>query len=550
MKPSPFRLLIVLCLLVLSSSSQNRIIDSLSTLLKTDKEDTNQVNHLNGISFECRATDPVKAFETAKQAEALAGKLNYLKGVTTSNVWMGTAILNQGKTEESFSYLNKGNELAKEYNFPSLQSKALISLAIANSNLGNFKETLAGLNECIKILEVLKDKKNIANVYTLIGNTHNSQGNYSDALTYQLKSLTLRRELKDKNGEAASYNNLGNVYKSLGNLSEALEYYRKAEKLNIETGNKSWLANNYANISTVYYQLALATQLTEIKTQESYFVEARQAAQKALDTKAGINDANFFASVYHNIALMDVSQAKFARQRGDKKLANEKLNEALASYKKVLEMREQTHNKDGLSKVLGNIAIVYGELGKYDEGRKYFLESLKISEEIGSLEQQKSDYRNMATFDSIQGNYKNAFLNYQMFIRLRDSMDNKENTEKMISAQLNYEFEVKRTADSVKTMERENSEHLKHEQEIKQQKLYTFGGIIGFALMIVVAAVSFKAYRQKQKTNAIITEQKIRLEVKQKEVMDSIEYAKRIQTSLMPNDKYIQKKLDDLKRKG
>ncbi|MCE3228201.1 MAG: protein serine/threonine phosphatase [Bacteroidetes bacterium] len=550
MKPSPFRLLIVLCLLVLSSSSQNRIIDSLSTLLKTDKEDTNQVNHLNGISFECRATDPVKAFETAKQAEALAGKLNYLKGVTTSNVWMGTAILNQGKTEESFSYLNKGNELAKEYNFPSLQSKALISLAIANSNLGNFKETLAGLNECIKILEVLKDKKNIANVYTLIGNTHNSQGNYSDALTYQLKSLTLRRELKDKNGEAASYNNLGNVYKSLGNLSEALGYYRKAEKLNIETGNKSWLANNYANISTVYYQLALATQLTEIKTQESYFVEARQAAQKALDTKAGINDANFFASVYHNIALMDVSQGKFARQRGDKKLANEKLNEALASYKKVLEMREQTHNKDGLSKVLGNIAIVYGELGKYDEGRKYFLESLKISEEIGSLEQQKSDYRNMATFDSIQGNYKNAFLNYQMFIRLRDSMDNKENTEKMISAQLNYEFEVKRTADSVKTMERENSEHLKHEQEIKQQKLYTFGGIIGFALMIVVAAVSFKAYRQKQKTNAIITEQKIRLEVKQKEVMDSIEYAKRIQTSLMPNDKYIQKKLDDLKRKG
>lgn len=90
---------------------------------------------------------------------------------------------------------------------------------------------------------------------------------------------------------------------------------------------------------------------------------------------------------------------------------------------------------------------------------------------------------------------------------------------------------------------------MKHDQEIQQQKTYTYGGAIGFLLMIVVAAVTFRAYKQKQKANEIISQQKLVVEEKQKQILDSIYYAKRIQQSLLPTEKYIHRSLKKLAKK-
>ena len=64
--------------------------------------------------------------------------------------------------------------------------------------------------------------------------------------------------------------------------------------------------------------------------------------------------------------------------------------------------------------------------------------------------------------------------------------------------------------------------------------------------MLLVAIVSLKAYKNKQRANVIISEQKATVEKqkhlvdeKQKEILDSIRYAKRIQISLLPTEKYI-----------
>jgi len=68
--------------------------------------------------------------------------------------------------------------------------------------------------------------------------------------------------------------------------------------------------------------------------------------------------------------------------------------------------------------------------------------------------------------------------------------------------------------------------------------------------MLLVAFLIFRSYRIKQKHNEIITQQKFEVEKqkelveeKQKEIVDSIKYARRIQQSLLPTDKYIQRNL-------
>ena len=66
--------------------------------------------------------------------------------------------------------------------------------------------------------------------------------------------------------------------------------------------------------------------------------------------------------------------------------------------------------------------------------------------------------------------------------------------------------------------------------------------------MIIVAGVSFLAYRQKNKANEIISHQKQLVEEKQREILDSIHYAKRIQIALLPTEKYIKRTLKFLQK--
>ena len=143
---------------------------------------------------------------------------------------------------------------------------------------------------------------------------------------------------------------------------------------------------------------------------------------------------------------------------------------------------------------------------------------------------------------------KLALLHYKKYIAARDSIANDENVKKQTQTEMQYEFDKQQTTDSIKHAELAKQDNLKHAQEIHQQKIYTYGGGLGFLLMIIVAGVSFRAYREKQKANSIISLQKELVEMKQKEIVDSIYYARTIQRSLLPTEKYIENSLKRLKK--
>ena len=86
-------------------------------------------------------------------------------------------------------------------------------------------------------------------------------------------------------------------------------------------------------------------------------------------------------------------------------------------------------------------------------------------------------------------------------------------------------------------------------EELQRQKVVRNSFITGFALVLVLALVIFRSFKQKQKANIEITKQKHVIEEKQKEILDSIYYARRIQRALITNEKYIHKKLKFLNSK-
>jgi len=66
--------------------------------------------------------------------------------------------------------------------------------------------------------------------------------------------------------------------------------------------------------------------------------------------------------------------------------------------------------------------------------------------------------------------------------------------------------------------------------------------------------VFYKSAKQKSRDNILLAEKNLIieehrsvLELKNKEILDSIKYAKRIQMAILPNEKYIERNLKELK---
>ncbi len=141
-----------------------------------------------------------------------------------------------------------------------------------------------------------------------------------------------------------------------------------------------------------------------------------------------------------------------------------------------------------------------------------------------------------ALYDST-GNYKKAFEYYKLFIVYKDSIVNNENTKKQTRLEMNYEFEKKEAAAAA---ERQKQEAVAEAESRKQQMVIWF--VVAVAMTVAVFALFiFRALRIARKQKQVIEQQKHLVEEKQKEILDSIHYARRIQTALLPTEKYIDK---------
>ncbi len=91
--------------------------------------------------------------------------------------------------------------------------------------------------------------------------------------------------------------------------------------------------------------------------------------------------------------------------------------------------------------------------------------------------------------------------------------------------------------------------------QLRKQQIIIWSTILGLLLAIVSGVFIFNRFKVTQKQKRIIENQKTLVEhqkhlveEKQKEILESIYYARRIQRSLLTSEKYIDKNLKKLKK--
>ena len=402
----------------------------------------------------------------------------------------------------------------------------LAKLCDEYTKIGEYGPALLNGRNGISIFELLPDtiRKGpqlylLAQCYNNIGNVFREQGDYLNALDNYFKSLKIKERVGNKKEISITLNNMGIVYKNQGDFTKALENYFKALKIDEELKNKRGIATKYGNIGVVYFE-------------EHDHPKALQYWLQALKLDEQLNNKTGIARHLGNIGNVYYDQLNYTQ--------------ALKYYTRALKINQELDRKNGIAIWLGNIGSVYIKQKKYVEAESYLLRSLKLSDSIHALNLEKDQFGNLSDLYAERGDYKKSLVYYKKFVAARDTIANDENIRKQTRIEMKYVFNKQQTTDSIRNSEAIKRETLKHEQEIHQQRIYTYGGGIGFALMLIIASVSLWAFRQKRNANAIISHQKYLVEEKQKEILDSIHYAKRIQRSLLPTEKYINKNINRL----
>ncbi|MBI5217536.1 MAG: tetratricopeptide repeat protein [Bacteroidia bacterium] len=469
-------------------AQKQNTIDSLLNIISKTKQDTVKIITLGILSDNYRGNYPEKAIQYATQGMNLAEKINYKKGFSICCNKIGIIHKEQCRYDQ-----------AERFCFSALQAAQELSDSpeIATARLG---------------------KKLIAIIFNNIGEIYRIQGIYDKAITFYLKSVKNREEISDKDGISECYNNIGSVQIAQGNFIKAVEYFQKSLEICEEIHNMKGIATCYNNLGIV------CAQQNELDKAAEYFLQSLKINETTFN-KNGI------AECCNNLGLIHEMKKNF--------------NKAIEYYSKSLKIAEEQGDKNIVSRILGNISLIKINLKKYNEAIELAQKSLQIALEIGSLDNQSNSYSILAEANDSLGYTKESYKNYKLFIAIQDSMFNIAKHKQLSEMESKYQNEKKK-----KEIELLNKNKALQQTEIKQQRTQKYAFIGGFILMLLLAVVILRSYREKRKANILLESQKKEIE-KQKEYIeyihedltDSIRYAERIQNAVLPREQYIRELL-------
>jgi tetratricopeptide (TPR) repeat protein len=268
---------------------QQRKIDSVITLLQTDKEDTNKVIHLNYLARHLKSAAPDKAIDYANRALSLAQTNTYPLGVAEAYSNLGNAYCDLGHYPRALDYYLKSLALAEKLGNKKVIAKNKGNLGVMYWEEGDYLKALSYDLDALKMYEALGIKTSVALTNGNIAGVYYQMGNKDRALTYYNKALAMDEELNDKEGTAIDLGNIGSLYKDMGKYDEALDNDFKAIKLDNELHDERTIAAVTGNIGNVY-------------TIQKNYVAAEKYLKKALALADSVNYIDVERDVNQSLA--------------------------------------------------------------------------------------------------------------------------------------------------------------------------------------------------------------------------------------------------------
>jgi serine phosphatase RsbU (regulator of sigma subunit)/Tfp pilus assembly protein PilF len=433
----------------------------------------------------------------------------------------------------------KDHPLPQKKYFHKLLASALNNKGYAFKLTGNTETAIVCYQKALKIKQQLKDKEGTADILNSIGIIYDDLGDINKALEFYHKALKIYREINSNVGIASSLNNLGYIYELQGEAEKALESHKESLKISEAINDKSGMASSLHNIGLIY------NNMNENEKALEYYYKSIKLSEEIKSNRALVATLCNVARIYAKHGEPDCKDKPAA-------CTKQAMKNAIELSERAISIAAETNDLKGLSLGNDNMANIKLLQGKYSEALPYALKCMEIGEQLDFPENIRAAALVLKKIYEKQDKYKEALKMYELSVQMSDSINNRETRKASLKKQFQIEYEFQSAKDSIANAAKITEEKLRSEQEVTRQRTFTYSGIAGLCVMIIVAALSFRAYRTKQKANVIISaqkqfveEQKHIIEEKHKEITDSINYAERIQRSFLATEEMLKENLQE-----
>ncbi len=256
--------------------------------------------------------------------------------------------------------------------------------------------------------------------------------------------------------------------------------------------------------------------------------------EKALELRKEINDVSGLGTSYYNIAN------NFA-DLGDKK-------RSLEYHFKALEIFRAVKDNFNSAFCMNEIAMNYMQINRIEESKMYADSALKIAKENEVLEAEMEVYKTLyMVYERVKDPVKELFY-YKKYNELMFKINSESQAAEIGKMETRYEYESKI---QLQKLEQEKKDELQR-ADSQRQNVIIFSIALILCIVIGFSVFLFNRFKliKKQKTliesqKKIVEEKALEVEIKQKEILDSIHYAKRIQNTLLAHKTFVDDNLNN-----
>jgi CheY-like chemotaxis protein len=340
-----------------------------------------------------------------------------------------------------------------------------------------------------------------------------------------------------------------------------------------EINNYQLELEKHKNANNTIQQANYLNKIAYLYWDNGVYNKAIENFTQSLQINQANNNKNGIKSIYYNIGLIYSDQENYT--------------EALSNFNKGLDIARNLNQKEGIYTGLINKASALKNLAKYAEAIVSLTEALEIAQELSNLKLIRTCYGMLAENYELLGDSENTMKYFELFAsvdkhikaeqikeieerskqEVQKAQTEKTRTQQALTEKSDQLEETQQTLEASKKLSKQQELELEvkelaireKEAELKNEKIIRYGITFIFVVILIFSILIFRQFKEKKKANQKLGEQNIQIiaqkeELKKqrdlanqqkKDITDSIEYAKRIQTALLPPAGFIKRNLPE-----
>jgi len=464
--------IIVILLIIVSFKGYSQdysVIDSLKNIL-TEAKTKKNINILISLSFDYHQINTDSGLHFAFRALKISKAIKNDTLVAVSHNLISTNYWAKFVIDSAIIHSKIALQIAKKLNDSLIICNSYKRLAFAVASDAKYSLALKYYDTAYifsKNNDAFRADINISR-----GISYFNLSNFQQALKYYLLASRYYEKINDKGYLTYIYTLLGNIYIKTGDKENGLKYLQKALIFSRELNNIFDEASALQYIANYYFETK------QYKITLKYLKKAIKLSDKVTSKVFIVDLSSDLGNVYYKLNLIDSAKYYF---QNTIKLAN-KENDDWARVDGYI----------GISKV--NI-----KQKEYKKAIKNLKEAQTFAIQIDSKDFLQDIYKNLAKAYIGAKDYKKAALIQNKYIKLNDSLYNKETAKQLSNMKVNYETEKK---------ENENAklkiENKLNEKTIENQKILNIAITIVVILFLILILALFLNRKKIKNANNIL----------------------------------------------